>query len=77
MKIQDNKPLISCCFISLLVLAGCGLKGDLYQTPASVKDKDFFPETTKQVEPQKTTEPAVNYKESPEAVTPNIEQELK
>jgi len=77
MKIQDNKLLISCCFISLFVLAGCGLKGDLYQTPASGKGKDFFPDAAKQIEPQKTTEPAINHKESPKTVTLDIEQELK
>jgi predicted small lipoprotein YifL len=77
MKIQNNKLLISCCFISLLVLAGCGLKGDLYQTPVSAKDKDSLPENRSRVKPNKTTEPAINHKELPETVTPDIEQELK
>tara|TARA_B110000908_G_C10101929_1_gene378995 strand:- start:270 stop:464 length:195 start_codon:yes stop_codon:yes gene_type:complete len=64
MNIQPNKLLISCCFTSLLLLTGCGLKGDLYQTKA-------------QDSVNKTTEPVVTDKASLEEVTPKIEQEFK
>jgi|GEM_PF-4899221 len=77
MKIRNNKLLISCCFISLALLAGCGLKGDLYQTPTSVKSNDFLPEDRAPAKPNRTTEPVVNHKKSLKTVTPDIEQELK
>jgi len=44
MNLQDKKTLIFCCFLSLLVFAGCGLKRDLYQTPESIKGEGFVPE---------------------------------
>ena len=47
MNLQYNKTLISCCLISLLALAGCGLKGELYQTPESAKGEGFVAEETK------------------------------
>lgn len=47
MNLQHNKTLISCCFLSLLALAGCGLKGELYQTPESAKGEGFVPDETK------------------------------
>ena len=77
MKIQDNKPLIFSCFISLLVLAGCGLKGDLYQTPASTKGDISLSENAKKVIAKKTTQPTLNETKSTEKTTPDIEQEFK
>jgi len=77
MKIQPNKRLISCCFISLLLLTGCGLKGDLYQTKVSSTDADLASKSKARVSVDKTTEPVVTDKTSLEEVTPKIEQELK
>ena len=51
MNLQHKKLLISCCFFSLIALAGCGLKADLYQSPESVKGEGIIPEEdTKQTE---------------------------
>lgn len=44
-----NKILIlSCCFISILTLSGCGLKGELYQTPESIKGEGYIEDNTEQ-----------------------------
>ena len=37
MNSYNNNFLILFCFSTLLALTGCGLKGDLYQTPESIK----------------------------------------
>ncbi len=65
MNLQDNKLLISSCFISLLAISGCGLKGDLYQTPAATKGEGFIPED--QEASKETSQEQTAIKDQPEA----------
>ncbi|MCJ8319443.1 MAG: hypothetical protein MJK12_07405 [Colwellia sp.] len=69
MNLQDNKTLIFCCFLSLLALAGCGLKRDLYQTPESVKGEGFVPEKVEKKTDKTGLAEKTNESEKPDAST--------
>lgn len=43
MNLLNIKMITTCGFISLLLLSGCGLKGDLYQTPPSAASEGIVP----------------------------------
>jgi len=70
MNLQYNKTLISCGFLSLLALAGCGLKRDLYQTPDSIKGEGFVPENVEKQTDKIDSKESTGESEKSEPQTP-------
>jgi len=83
MNAYNKILLLSCCFISLLTLSGCGLKGELYQTPESIKGEGYIEDDAKQqaIKNSDTEQPIPTSNDEAldsdkTAVLPSVEPEL-